>query len=210
MRIVTYIYDGLTALDAVGPYESLSRIPDVECIFAGNSKATVRTGDGFLGLSADAAIAEIEHCDYLLIPGGNAQGVRTCIKDKGLLAWIKAMDSVTKRTCAVCTGSLVLAACGLLDGKKASTHWNAKDYLAHFGASYSADRISVDGKFMTSAGVSTGIDMGLVLCEELSGRAIAAAIELSMQYNPEPPYGTGDPVVASDVMIDIAQTKLRI
>ncbi|MEM8636719.1 MAG: DJ-1/PfpI family protein [Pseudomonadota bacterium] len=210
MKIVTYIYDGLTALDAIGPYEALSRIPEVECIFAGKCKTIVRTGDGFLGLNADIAIADIDTCDYLLLPGGNADGVRACMEDEELKTWIKHMDLVTKRTCAVCTGSLILAACGLLDGKTASTHWNAKDYLAHFGASYSADRISVDGKLMTSAGVSAGIDMGLLLCEELAGRSIAEAIELSMQYNPEPPYGTGDPAIVPESTTAVAMTKLRL
>ena len=120
------------------------------------------------------------------------RGLTATIPDPEVQAWIKEVDATSRRTCSVCTGSLILGAAGVLDGRKASTHWRAKAALARFGAEYSPERVTIDGKYMTSAGVSAGIDMGLTLCGELVGRDMAEAIELSMQYDPLPPYGTGN------------------
>jgi transcriptional regulator GlxA family with amidase domain len=193
MKIAIFIFDGITALDAIGPYESLARIAESEIVFVSKQAGTVRTGDGFLALHADAGIADVHEAEVLIIPGGHPRGLNVMMSDVGLQSWIKQIDAITSWTCSVCTGSLILAAAGLLSGRKVSTHWRAKEVLARFSANYSPDRVTVDGKYMTSAGVSAGIDMGLALCGELAGRNLTEAIELSMQYDPKPPFGTGDP-----------------
>lgn len=191
MLILVYLFDGVTALDAVGPYESLSRLPEVEIRFVARAAGPVRTGDGFLGLHADGAIGDEPSADMLIVPGGQADAVRRELGDGELRAWIAALDAGTGRTCSVCTGSLILAAAGLLRGRRASTHWGARDYLRHFGATWSPERVTEDGKYWTSAGVSAGIDLGLRLCAEIAGRDVAEAVQLSMEYDPDPPFAAG-------------------
>jgi transcriptional regulator GlxA family with amidase domain len=210
MKIAILLFDGITALDAIGPFESLARMPDCEIVFVARQQGVVRTGDGFLGLNADAAISDVDEADILLVPGGHPRGLKSALADVDLLSWIKRIDVKSRWTCSICTGSLILGAAGLLAGRAASTHWRARDVLARFGATYSPDRVTVDGKYMTSAGVSAGIDMGLALCGELAGRDLAEAIELSMQYDPQPPFGTGDPArFATPERIRLIETGLR-
>jgi len=192
MRILIYLYDGVTALDAIGPYESLSRLPGVQIGFVGRRPGFVTTGDGFLGLSCDTGIEEERTADMLIVPGGRRAGVQSVMGDMALLQWLAATDATTKRTCSVCTGSLILGAAGLLEGRRASTHWGAREYLSPFGATYSSERVTEDGKYMTSAGVSAGIDLGLRLCAEIAGREMAEAVQLSMEYDPEPPFAAGN------------------
>lgn len=192
MLILIYLYDGVTALDAIGPYESLSRLPGVEIRFVGRRAGPVRTGDGFLGLVADTGINDEIKADMLIVPGGRRAGVQAEMGEERVLGWMAVLDEATTRTCSVCTGSLLLGAAGLLEGRRASTHWGARDYLSHFGATYSAERVTEDGKYLTSAGVSAGIDLGLRLCAEIAGREMAEAVQLSMEYDPQPPFDAGD------------------
>jgi transcriptional regulator GlxA family with amidase domain len=192
MRILIYLLDGVTALDAVGPYESLSRLPEVEIGFVARRAGLVRTGDNFLGLNADTGIDEESEADMLIVPGGQREAVRRELGDEALRTWIAAVDARTARTCSVCTGSLILGAAGLLKGRRASTHWGAREYLGHFGATWSGERITEDGKYWTSAGVSAGIDLGLALCAEIAGRETAEAVQLSMEYDPDPPLAAGN------------------
>ena len=192
MLILIYLFDGVTALDAVGPYESLSRLPEVEIRFVGRREGPVRTGDGFLALHADSAISAQMEAGMLIVPGGERGAVRRELEDEVLRAWIARLDATTVRTCSVCTGSLILGAAGLLKGRRASTHWAARDYLKHFGATYSGERVTEDGKYLTSAGVSAGIDLGLALCAEIAGRETAEAVQLSMEYDPAPPFDAGN------------------
>jgi transcriptional regulator GlxA family with amidase domain len=210
MRILIYLFDGITALDAVGPYESLSRLPEVEIGFVGRRAGPVRTGDGFLSLQADSGFDEEEAADLLIVPGGQRDAVRRELGDEGLRRWIAAIDAGTRRTCSVCTGSLILGAAGLLKGRRASTHWGARDHLGHFGATYSGERITGDGKYLTSAGVSAGIDLGLVLCAEIAGRETAEAVQLSMEYDPEPPFGDAGDFAAATPERIAAVAKLRV
>jgi transcriptional regulator GlxA family with amidase domain len=191
MRILIYLYDGVTALDAVGPYESLSRLPDVQIGFVARRPGFVTTGDGFLGLSADTGIEEEKAADMLIVPGGRRAGVQRVMADMPVLQWLAALDATAKRTCAVGTGSLILGAAGLLEGRRASTHWGARDYLSPFGATYSPERVTEHGRFLTSAGVSAGIDLGLRLCAEIAGPEMAEAVQLSMEYDPQPPFAAG-------------------
>lgn len=192
MLILIYLYDGVTALDAVGPHESLSRLPGVEIRFVGYRAGPVRTGDGFLSLIADTGINDEIEADYLIVPGGRRSGVQRELNQDRSLGWMAVLDEATKRTCSVCTGSLILGAAGLLEGRRASTHWGARDFLNMFDATYSPDRVTEDGKYLTSAGVSAGIDLGLRLCEEIAGREMAEAVQLSMEYDPDPPFKAGN------------------
>jgi len=210
MKIAIFLFDGVTALDAVGPYESLARIAHTEVIFVAKTPGLVRTGDGFLALHADAGIDDVAEADILIMPGGHVRGFRAAMADTDLHAWIRRIDTVSRWTCSVCTGALILAAAGLLSERKASTHWRAKGGLPRFGAIYSAARVTIDGKYISSAGVSAGIDMGLYLCGEVVGREVAEAIELSMHYDPQPPFGTGDAErFATPSRIDLIEKVLR-
>ena len=192
MHIAIFLFDGVTALDAVGPFESIVRLPDAKITFVSGKIGPVRTGDGFLSLNASADFASVPQADVLIVPGGHPTGLRAALGNQELHQWIQTVDAKSRWTCSVCSGSLILGAAGVLAGRRASTNFRAKEYLARFKVEYSEDRVTIDGKYITSAGVSAGIDMGLMLCEKLAGRELAEAIELSMQYSPQPPFGTGD------------------
>lgn len=209
MRILIYLFDGVTALDAIGPYESLSRLPEVEIGFVARRAGLVRTGDGFLALNADAGLDEESRADMLIVPGGQRDAVRRELGDEALRSWLRATDAGTRWTCSVCTGSLILAAAGLLKGRRASTHWAAREYLPHFGAVYSGERVTADGKYLTSAGVSAGIDLGLRLCAEIAGRETAEAVQLSMEYDPDPPFAAGNFASAPEERLALV-AKLRV
>jgi len=210
LQVAIYLFDGITALDAVGPFESLSRSREVEVSFVGRQVGPVRTGNRALGLIVDRSINDVDRADVLIVPGGGAPGLNEALTDTDLHTWIRKIDAASRLTCSVCTGALILGAAGQLEGRRASTHWRAKHALARFGATYSAGRVTRDGKYMTSAGVSAGIDLGLTMCGELLGTELAEAIELSMQYDPSPPFGTGNPEHhATGERIGMVENRLR-
>jgi transcriptional regulator GlxA family with amidase domain len=210
MLVTIFLFNGVTALDAVGPFEALQRLRDIQIEFVGASRGEKRTGDGFLGLIADKCIDEVSESDVLILPGGAAPGLTETLSDEGVLRWVRKIDRTTKCTASVCTGSLLLGAAGLLSGRSAATHFRARDALAHFGATYSPARLVFDGKYATSAGVSAGIDLGLALCERIAGREIGEAVELSMQYDPHPPFGTGNPSTSATAdRLRLIQNSLR-
>lgn len=190
MHIVFLLFDRITALDVVGPYEILARLPGAQVTFAGPRRGEVRTDNRALGLMADASIDEIAHCDLLVVPGGF--GTRIVERDERLLAWLRAIDRTTRVTASVCTGSLLLAAAGLLRGRRANSHWAQRERLVEHGAIPVAERIVRDGKYATAAGVSAGLDLGLALAIELAGPDVAAAIQLAIEYDPHPPLDCGD------------------
>jgi len=187
MKIAILIYGGITALDAVGPYDILNRVPGTEVVFVAKTKGTVRTGNGALGLVADHALSDIAAADVLLVPGGS-KGLVEAIHDPVYQDWIVALDKTTQWTTSVCTGALFLAAAGLLAGRRATTHWRAAHGLAKYSATYVAERYVHDGKYVTAAGVSAGIDMALYLVEQTAGRDMAQAVQLSAEYVPQPPF----------------------
>ncbi|MEG3084087.1 DJ-1/PfpI family protein [Sphingomonas sp. PB2P12] len=193
MKIAILLFDGITALDAIGAYDPLARLPDTEITFVSETGKPCRTGDGFLSLAPSAAISEVGSAEILLIPGGSTEGLRRCMGSEALRSSITRLDQTTIITASVCTGSLILGASGLLRERKATTNWRAKDYLARFGAEYTGERVTRAGKYWTSAGVSAGIDLGLALCGHIAGDEMAAAVELAMEYDPKPPFGTGNP-----------------
>ncbi|MFI5530290.1 DJ-1/PfpI family protein [Kitasatospora sp. NPDC051853] len=189
MKIAILLYDGFTTLDAVGPYEVLGRIPGAEVVFTAAAAGPVRGDQGSLALVADAALAEVTATDLLLVPGG--PGTEAVLTDRQVLDWVRAVDATTTWTTSVCSGSLILAAAGLLTGRRATTHWIAPETLAGFGALPTEERVVFDGKYATAAGVSAGIDLGLHLAGRLAGDAVAQAIQLITEYDPQPPYRAG-------------------
>ncbi|MEH3035665.1 MAG: DJ-1/PfpI family protein [Sphingomonas adhaesiva] len=193
MKIAVFLFDGVTALDPIGVYDPLARLPDTQITFVSETGSPCRTGDGVLSLAPAAAIADIGETDILLIPGGSTEGLRQCMASELVRSNVVRLDQGTKLTASVCTGSLILGACGLLRDRKATTNWRAKDYLARFGAKYTGERVTRDDKYWTSAGVTVGIDLGLALCAYIAGDDMAAAVELAMEYDPKPPFGTGNP-----------------
>ncbi|MGW5938506.1 DJ-1/PfpI family protein [Streptomyces celluloflavus] len=191
MQIAILLYDRFTALDAVGPYETLGRLPGAAPVFVGARTGPYRNDAGSLTMVADAALSEVTAPDIFVVPGGPGQSA--LMADGPLHDWIRAVDAGTTWTTSVCTGSLLLAAAGLLTGRRATSHWLALDQLPAFGATPTGERVVVDGKYVTAAGVSSGIDMGLTLAGRIAGDAVAQAIQLGMEYDPQPPYDAGSP-----------------
>ncbi|MCW1957212.1 MAG: DJ-1/PfpI family protein [Mycobacterium sp.] len=191
MQVAITLFPGTTALDSIGPYEVLQRVPSIEVAFVGHRRGEVRTDNGMLGLIVDATFDEVSQPDVIVIPGG--VGTRTLIKDPVILDWIRAVHPRTLFTTSVCTGSLVLAAAGLLDGMTATTHWSTQDILASLGGVYTPQRVveHLPQRIITAAGVSSGIDMALRLVELLVDRQAAEASQLMIEYDPQPPFDCG-------------------
>ena len=201
MRIAILIFDKLTALDAIGPYEVLSRIPGAELTFVAKEAGPKRTDTGRLALTADAELSELTDPDILLVPGG--EGNRPLLDDEEVLDWIRRAHETSKWTTSVCTGSLVLAAAGVLEGLEATSHWAYVDRLAEGGATPVKRRVVADGKVMTAAGVSAGIDMALTLVAREMGDDVAKAIQLGIEYDPDPPFDAGSPEKAPDRLVEL-------
>jgi putative intracellular protease/amidase len=203
MKIAILIFDKLTALDAIGPYEILSRLPEADLRFVAKESGLKRTDTGALGISADAALADFADPDILLIPGG--EGNRPLMEDEEVLDWVRAADATTKWTTSVCTGSLVLAASGVLNGKRATSHWAYRHELEGLGAQPVAERVVVDGKYVTGAGVSAGIDMALQLTAMEFGDDLAKGIQLGIEYDPAPPFDSGSPEKADPQLVELVR-----
>jgi putative intracellular protease/amidase len=195
MLITIPLYDRFTALDAVGPYEVLSRLPGAEVVFVAEEAGPVRTDTRALTLVAERALADVDACDVVVVPGGPA--TREMLQPQPLHDWLRAIDATTQWTTSVCTGALLLAAAGLLDGLDATTHWSALDTLATLGARPTERRVVQQGKVVTAAGVSAGIDMALWLAAQIAGDEVAKAIQLGIEYDPQPPFDSGSLAKAS-------------
>jgi putative intracellular protease/amidase len=191
MKIAIPIFDRVTALDAIGPYEVLSRLPGADLKFVGLELGPVKTDNGMLSLNPELVLEDWAEPDILVFPGGF--GTRPLMKDERMLDWVRHVHAGTQWTTSVCTGSLVLGAAGLLDGLEATTHWAAMDTLASTGARPTGRRVVEQGKIVTAAGVSSGIDMALFLAGRIAGDQVAQAIQLGIEYDPQPPYDAGAP-----------------
>lgn len=191
MLVAIPLFPRFTALDAVGPYEVLQRIPSIDVVFVGHRRGEVRTDNGMLGVTCDATFDEDGAPDVVVFPGGI--GTRQLIHDEVIRAWLQSVHPHTKFTTSVCTGALLLAAAGLLDGLTATTHWRAADLLNELGAHYVAERVveHLPQRIITAAGVSSGIDMALRLVELLVDRQAAQASQLLIEYDPQPPFDSG-------------------
>lgn len=207
MQIVIALYDRFTALDAVGPHQVLAHVPGAEIIFASERARSVSDETGTLTLVADAAFADVPAPDVLLIPGGPGQSAQ--MSDGPLRAWLIEADKTSTWTTSVCTGALILAAAGLLDGRQATTYWPAMNELASLGAKPVQDRYVFDGKYVTSAGVSAGIDMALALAARLTDEETAQAIQLAIEYAPNPPYNAGSPATAPPQLVAAQRATSR-
>ena len=201
MEIVCLLFDGITALDIVGPYEVLQRLPGAEVRFVARSAGEIRTDNKFLALVADYSLDEIKGADVLVVPGGFA--TRALEGDDDLLAWIRAIDATTTWTTSVCTGSMLLAAARLLDGKDATTHWASLERLREYGAIPKGQRVVEQGKIMTAAGVSAGIDMALTLAARIAGDEFAQAVQLGIEYDPQPPFDAGSVAKAPAPVVEL-------
>jgi putative intracellular protease/amidase len=207
MQIAILIFDGLTALDAIGPYEVLSRLPGAELRFVAKQAGPKRTDTGALGVQADVSIADLSDPEVVLVPGG--EGNRPLMHDPEVLEWLRSVHDGSKWTTSVCTGALVLGAARILDGKRATTHWAFLDRLREFGAEPVTERVVEDGKVMTAAGVSAGIDMALTLAARIAGTEVAQAIQLGIEYDPAPPFDAGSPSKASPEVIEMVRSNPR-
>lgn len=204
MQVAIALFPRNTALDAIGPYEVLQRVPSIDVVFVGHQRGEVRSDNGMLGLTCDATFDEVTTPDVLVFPGGI--GTRTLVEDTAVLDWIRQVHRHTVFTTSVCTGSLLLAAAGLLTGLTAATHWRATELLESFGAVYTPDRVveHLPERIITAAGVSSGIDMALRLVELLVGPEAAQASQLMIEYDPQPPFAAGDLSKASDATVQLA------
>ncbi|OPY10916.1 MAG: Isonitrile hydratase [Syntrophaceae bacterium PtaB.Bin038] len=206
MQIAILLFDNITILDAVGPYEVLSRIPDATVTWVSSSPGPKKAKGG-LTLLADRRLGEVPAPQIVLIPGGS--GVDGVMREPAVLEWIRNAHRTSLFTAAVCTGSLVLGAAGLLKGLKATTHWNHRDRLAAFGVDVAAARVVREGKIVTAAGVSAGIDMALCLVRWTAGDRVAQAIQLGIEYDPDPPFDSGSPEKAPPEVLEMARKTRR-
>jgi transcriptional regulator GlxA family with amidase domain len=199
MQIAILLFDRLTTLDAIGPYQVLNRLPGSEVMFVGERRGVVRDEPSGLGLVVDAELAEVASPDLIVIPGGFGQNDH--MADGPVHEWLRAADATSTWTTSVCTGSLILAAAGLLTGRRATTHWLAMDTLASFGVEPTGQRVVFDGKYVTAAGVSAGIDMGLTLAATIAGADFAKSVQLGIEYDPQPPFDAGSPDKAPEAIV---------
>ncbi|MGH2917893.1 MAG: DJ-1/PfpI family protein [Solirubrobacteraceae bacterium] len=199
MEIAIALFDRFTALDAIGPYEVLSRLPGAKVRFVAHDAGRVHADTRMLTLVAEARLEDVPAPDVLVVPGGI--GSRALLADERMLGWIGHAHEHSRWTASVCTGSLLLAAAGVLDGRRAATHWAARDELAALGVQPAAQRVVRAGKIVTAAGVSAGLDMALTLAALVAGDDIARAIQLELEYDPQPPFDAGSPDAAGPQII---------
>lgn len=206
-NIAIVLYERLTALDAVGPYEVLRGLPGSTLRFVATEPGAKRTDHGALALVADHSIDDVSDVDVVVVPGG--PGETQAREDQHLLEWLRAVDATSTWTTSVCTGSLVLGAAGLLTGKRATTHWSALEELRVFGAEPIGERVVFDGKIVTAAGVSSGIDMALTLVGRIAGDEVAQAIQLAIEYDPQPPHDAGSTAKAPPEIVELLRRNSR-
>jgi transcriptional regulator GlxA family with amidase domain len=207
MNIAILLYDRFTALDCIGPYELLSRLPGARLRFVSVTGGLVRADTGVLAIDTEGPLERIEPPDIVLVPGG--PGDEAAAADPRIRAWLRRVHPTTKWTTSVCTGSIVLAAAGLLDGVEATTHWASYGRLAALGATPVARRVVRSGKIVTGAGVSAGIDMALELVREETGDDFAQGLQLAIEYDPAPPFDAGSPAKAPAHVVETVRAFME-
>ena len=205
MNIAILLYDGMTALDAMGPYEVLAAMPGAEINFVAKKAGIITTDNGIPLLNAEKTLADVPAPDMFLIPGG--PDVSHVAADEEVLAWIRKAHETTKWSTSVCTGALILGAAGVLEGLEATTHWMMHDQLRELGATPTLQRVIQQGKVFTAAGVSSGIDMALTLAAVEYGDDVAQEIQLIIEYDPEPPFNAGSPLKAPESVVNSLKAK---
>jgi transcriptional regulator GlxA family with amidase domain len=207
MEIVILAYQNMTALDAMGPYEFLSRLPDARLRFVAADKGPITADTAMLTFLAEESIQNIESADVLVIPGGPVSAVGAVMEDSTTIAWVAKIHAETRYTISICTGSLILGKAGVLEGKRAGCHWMALEGLREFGAVPCSDRIVVDGKLWTAGGVTSGIDMALAFAAEIAGEDFAQVLQLATQYDPKPPFKGGTPENAPAHIVELLRSN---
>jgi transcriptional regulator GlxA family with amidase domain len=203
MQVAIPLYDQMTALDAIGPYEVLSRPPGWDVVFVAAEPGPKRMETDALSLVADASFDDVTQPDVICVPGG--RGTRTTSSD-GVPDWIATAHEHSRWTTSVCTGALLLGRAGVLDGLRATTHWMHLDRLREFGAEpVGHERVVREGKVMTAAGVSAGIDMALELIQLELGDEASQAVQLSIEYDPQPPFDAGSTEKAPEPIIELVR-----
>jgi putative intracellular protease/amidase len=200
MDIAIPLYDRFTALDAVGPYEVLARLPDARVTWLAHAPGPVTTDNKMLTIEATATFEDVPHPEIVVVPGG--WGTRALLDDERVLEWLRGVHETSEWTTSVCTGSLLLGAAGILDGLRATSHWLELETLREFGAEPTDERVVAQGKVVTAAGVSSGIDMALWLAGQIAGEEFAQGIQLMIEYDPQPPYDAGSTAKAPDYVVE--------
>lgn len=204
MEIAVLLYDNFTALDCIGPYEVLSRLPGADLKFVSRDGGLVRSDTRKLAIHTEATLADVPAPGIVLVPGGPGDGAAAA--DPKILAWLRRAHETSKWTTSVCTGSLILGAAGIVGGLEATTHWQRYDRLAALGATPVARRVVRQGKIITAAGVSAGIDMALELLRLEAGDDYAQAIQLAIEYDPAPPFDSGSPAKARPEIVELVKS----
>jgi len=201
MQVAIPLFPKFTALDGIGPYEVLQRVPEFDITFVGHQRGEVRSENRMLGITVDATFEELARPDVIVFPGG--VGTRPLVHDERVLDWLRTAHATTRFTTSVCTGSLVLAAAGLLQDLTATTHWSCYKELEKLGAHPTPKRVveQLDRRLITAAGVSSGIDMALRLVELLVDRTAAEAAQLMIEYDPQPPFKCGSLANSNDAVM---------
>jgi transcriptional regulator GlxA family with amidase domain len=202
MQIAIGLYPGLTLLDVIGPYQVLSLVPGHEVVMCAEHTGPLSDDNGLVTMDVTHTFDDVPRPDVLLVGGGYATRA-LATPDSAIVRWITAAHPTTKYTTSVCTGSLLLGAAGLLRDRRATTHWHAAPLLASFGATSVRDRVVVEDRLITAAGVSAGIDMALTLVDLLHGTDMAEAIQLGIEYDPQPPFDSGAPWKASADIVEL-------
>jgi putative intracellular protease/amidase len=212
MKIAILAYNGMTMLDAVGPYEVLCRIPNAMVHFVAETPGAIYADTyGFhsrFTLIADAQLEDVPHPDIIVIPGGST-GTMDVTRSQRTLNWLHTAHATSQWTTSVCTGAFILGAAGLLQGLQATTHWASKDFLGAVGATYVTERFVQQGKIITAAGVSAGIDMALFVAGQVGGNELAQALQLAIEYDPQPPFNTGSAERATPELVERALREIR-
>lgn len=207
MKVIIYLYNGITLLDAVGPYEVLRKMSDVEIYFVAEKTGNITADSGLIDLNVKYSMDEVKDADVLIIPGSTIAFITEMEKDN-VLEWIRIVDETTKWTTSVYTGSILLASSGLLKGLEATSHWKTIDLLYKYGVTPTRERIVEQGKYITAAGVSAGIDMALLLAYKLVGEDETKAIQPAIEYDPQPLYDSGNYSKASEKIIKTSDKML--
>ncbi|MGW6062674.1 DJ-1/PfpI family protein [Streptomyces sp. NPDC055189] len=198
MQIAILLYDNLTVLDAIGPFQTLAGLPGAEVVFVAEQAGPVLDDTRTLSLVATKSLAEVSSPDIVVVPGS----AEPALDNEAILDWLRRVDATTTWTTSVCTGSLILAAAGLLKGRRATSHWLALEQIKKYGVEPTGERVVFDGKYVTGAGVSAGIDMGLTLAGKIAGDEHAQTVQLLIEYDPQPPYDAGSPAKAPAAIVE--------
>jgi putative intracellular protease/amidase len=207
MQIAIPLFDHFAPLDAVGPYQVLVHLPGATVTFVAERPRGISDESGSFTLQAQASFADVPHPDVILVPGGSGEADQ--VSHGPLQDWLLEADKTSTWTSSVCTGALILARAGLLAGRAATTNWQATGELERLGVKVLRERYVFDGKYVTAAGVSAGIDMALALAARIAGDNVAMAIQLGIEYDPQPPFNAGSPATAPAGIVAAQRARSR-